>query len=62
MTTERYNELLAGPLTHASPSQTIMRLGAALRIVLDASGGAARDALEQYCDDRNERDFREDHQ
>ena len=52
MTARRFDQLLYGPLRHASPIMTIGRLQGALRSVIDAGGEAGEKALEDYCRDR----------
>jgi hypothetical protein len=59
MTTERFNELLAGPLAHPMPMFTISRLALALKHVVDETGAAGAHALEVYCDLLSERDARD---
>jgi hypothetical protein len=56
MTTERFNELLNGPLGHPIPMFAITRLALALRAVVDATGKAGDDALEEHCRMRLEAD------
>lgn len=56
MTTERFNELLNGPLAHPLPMFAIMRLAMALRAVVEATGEAGEAALENHCAEREERD------
>ena len=48
MTDERFNELVNGPLRHASVVFTISRLALALKACVDASPEAEK-ALEEYC-------------
>jgi hypothetical protein len=56
MTNERFNELLNGPLHHPLVPFVITRLSMALRAVVEATGKAGDDALEQFCRQRDERD------
>ena len=51
MTTARFNELLNGPLAHPIPTFARTRLAMALWSVVDATGAAGAQALEQYCVD-----------
>jgi hypothetical protein len=63
MTSERFNQLLNGPLHHPMVPFAITRLALALRAVVEATGKAGEDALERHChdrqaeDDRNAREF-----
>jgi hypothetical protein len=54
MTSERFNQLLAGPLSHSVVPLTITLLALALRAVVDATGEAGDRALEEYCAKREE--------
>lgn len=56
MTNHRFNELLAGPLTHPLPMFTIARLTHALHSVTMATGRVGAEALEEWCRAREERD------
>lgn len=56
MTSERFNQLLNGPLSHPLPMMAITRLALALKIVLDAGGPEAEKALEEHCRERTRRD------
>jgi hypothetical protein len=56
MTTKRFNEMLAGPLSGGLPMFTVTRLALALRHVVDATGAAGEKALEDCCRARQERD------
>jgi hypothetical protein len=56
MTTERFNELLAGPLSGGLPIFTVTRLALALRHVVDATRETGEKALEDYCLERATRD------
>lgn len=56
MTNERFNQLVAGPLSHPMIMFRISRLTLALRAVLEATGPAGDKALEDHCRDRDERD------
>jgi len=56
MTSERFNELLNGPLSHPLPMFTITRLALALSAVVEATGEAGEKALEAHCADREARD------
>lgn len=49
MSTERFNELLNGPLSHPLVPFAITRLALALRAVIDATGPAGVKALEDHC-------------
>ena len=49
MDNDRFNELLNGPLRHPMPMFAITRLAMALRAVVDATGAAGEQALEDYC-------------
>lgn len=60
MTTERFNQLLAGPLTHPMPQFTMMRLALALKDVVDSTGEAGEQALERHCRERQEQDEGDD--
>ena len=56
MTSERFNELLAGPLSHPMPILMLNRLAIALFTVVTATGEAGARALEEHCKERQERD------
>ena len=56
MTTERFNELLNGPLAHPLAPFCITRLSMALLYVVMATGEAGERALEDYCRQREARD------
>ena len=56
ITDDEFNELLNGPLMHPMPMFTIQRLALALRMVLEAGGEPAAQALRSYCADRERRD------
>lgn len=56
MTEERFNELLQGPLHHPLGMFIITRLAMALRHVVDATGEAGDEALEDFCRGLDERD------
>jgi len=60
VTTERFNELLNGPLHHPLPMFAISRLALALHDVIEATGQAGEDALEKHCAAREARDGLED--
>jgi hypothetical protein len=60
MTTERFNELLNGPLGHPLPIFAITRLALALRAVVDATGEAGDKALEDHCAGRSAADSRDE--
>jgi hypothetical protein len=47
MTTERFNELLAGPLHHPLPMFTITRLAIALRAVVAITGCASGSCIRE---------------
>ncbi len=49
MSTERFNELLNGPLSHLLPMMVMTRLALALWAVVEATGEAGERALEGYC-------------
>ena len=57
MTSERFNELLRGPLAHPIAPLTINRLVMALWSVVNATGDAGAAALEAYCRERDARDW-----
>ena len=59
MTDDRFNELLAGPLSHPLPMFTLGRTILALRAVVEATGEAGERALEAHCAARQEADERE---
>jgi hypothetical protein len=52
MTTERFNELLNGPLAHPLMPFTIMRLRQALAFVIAHTGEGGDKALERFCEIR----------
>jgi hypothetical protein len=52
MTTERFNQLINGPLGHPMPQFMLTRLARALLHVVEATGKAGDDALEQFCLDQ----------
>jgi len=56
MKSERFNELLNGPLYHPMVGFTITRLALALRAVVEATGEAGEKALEEHCAARERRD------
>ena len=56
MTSDRFNELLNGPLSHPLPMFTVTRLAMALRAVVEATGEAGDKALEEHCRERQEQD------
>ena len=56
MTDQRFQQLLEGPLFHPMIPFGIMRLAAALRAVVDATGAAGERALEEHCAMREELD------
>jgi hypothetical protein len=56
MTDERFNQLLAGPLSHPFPVFAMSRLILALKAVVDATGQAGEEALERHCAGREESD------
>lgn len=58
MTNERFNALLAGPLSHQLPMFHFTRIVIALRTVVEATGEAGEKALEEYCRERQEQDDR----
>lgn len=58
MTTERFNELLKGPLYHPMAMFTISRLAIALKDVVEQTGEAGDKALEEHCRGRQEQDER----
>jgi hypothetical protein len=59
MTDERFNELVNGPLSHPIVMFKVTRMALALRYVVEATGEAGDRALEEHCQERNERDRRE---
>lgn len=56
MNIERFNELLNGPLTHALMPFTIMRLSQALLYVVEGTGDAGEQLLEEWCRHRDKQD------
>jgi hypothetical protein len=58
MTNKRFNELLNGPLKHPFPMFTTTRVTLALRAVVEATGKAGEDALEEHCRSRQDQDDR----
>ena len=56
MTDEEFQKLLNGPLHHPMAPFMIMRLAAALRFVVDATGERGKAALEAHCWARQELD------
>lgn len=56
MTDERYNELLNGALYHPLIPMQIARLALALRAVVEATGEAGDEALEEHCKQRDAQD------
>jgi len=56
MNSNRFNELLNGPLSHPFPGFCITRLALALKAVVDATGEAGELALEAHCHDRQLQD------
>jgi hypothetical protein len=56
MTTERFNEIINGPLHHPMPMLAINRLVLALRIVVDQTGSAGDVALEFVAAEYAKRD------
>lgn len=56
MTTDRFNQLLNGPLNHPLIPFQITRLQLALLYVLEATGPAGDRALEDYCARRQQQD------
>ncbi len=54
--TERFNELLNGPLAHPMPMFSMMRVTMALKAVVDATGAAGERALEEHCRARQVQD------
>jgi hypothetical protein len=58
MTDEHFTELLNGPLSHPIAPFTISRLVMALRYVLERTGKAGADALDEYCRERQAQDER----
>ena len=56
MTEQRFNQLMNGPLSHPMPHFAIMRLALALRVVVEATGEAGAEALEEYCRQRQQED------
>jgi len=56
MTSERFNQLLNGPLSHPLPVFTLSRLSLALYAVVQATGEAGDKALEDHCREREEQD------
>lgn len=56
MTSERFKELLNGPLSHPLATLRLTRLALALLTVVNATGDPGEQALEDYCREREERD------
>lgn len=56
MTDERFDELVNGPLSHPLLPFAITRLALALRHVVEATGRAGEQALEQHCAERQSAD------
>jgi hypothetical protein len=56
MTSERFNQLLNGPLGHPFVMMRLNRLAIALRVVVDTTGKAGEDALEAHCRERDDKD------
>lgn len=56
MTVERFNTLLAGPLSHPLVPFRLTRLAHALLGVVQATGAAGARALEAHCAARDQRD------
>lgn len=57
MTDARFNELIAGPLSHPLIPFRITRLMLALRAVVEATGDAGDAALEAFARQREELDW-----
>lgn len=53
---EEFNSMLNGPLAHPFPMFGISRLAIALRIVVQAGGEPAEQALREHCRQRTDRD------
>lgn len=49
MDTERFNQLLNGPLHHPFPMFAMQRVVMALHAVVEATGEAGSQALERFC-------------
>jgi len=60
MTTNEFNKLLQGPLSHPLPMFTLQRLIIALKVVVDATGEAGERALREHCQAREENDSMEE--
>lgn len=58
VTTERFNQLLAGPLHHPFPMFVLTHLALALKAVVDECGEAGERALERHCAERQAEDER----
>jgi glycine cleavage system aminomethyltransferase T len=56
MNTDRFNELLNGPLMHPLPIFHCSRLAMALAFVLQRTGEAGEKALEEFCSARDQLD------
>lgn len=56
MTSERFTELLNGPLAGPLPFMSLTRLALALWCVVEATGELGEEALEKYCHERQVRD------
>jgi len=59
MSTEEFNRLLNGPLSHPLVPFTITRLSLALAAVVEATGKRGAEALRSHCAARDARDNRE---
>lgn len=56
MDTERFNQLINGPLCHPLLLMTNLRLTLALAVVVEECGAAGAAALERHCAERQRRD------
>jgi len=61
MESERFQQLLRGPLDHPLVMFRITRLMLALRHVVEATGEQGEKALEEYCHSRQLQDDANDH-
>lgn len=56
MDVERFNQLLAGPLSHPLVMFRLTRLALALQAVVEQTGSVGEKALEDHCRQREEMD------
>lgn len=60
MTDQQFIKLLTGPLHHPLIMFQLSRLAIALRAVVEATGEAGERALLEHCQQREEKDHRDD--